>query len=52
MSRLPGENYKKKSFFFLGGGGGGWLLPFANLDIENLKSQKTLQLGASILVSL
>ena len=34
MSRLLGENLKKKS------------LPFANFDIENLISQKPLQLGA------
>ena len=38
MSRLPGENLKKKTkknilFIFE-------LLPFANLDIENLISQK------------
>ena len=43
MSRFPGENLKK-SFFEL--------LPFANLDIENMISQKSLQLGASNLVSL
>ena len=36
---------KKKNPFFK-------LLPFANLDIENLISQKSLQLGATNLVSL
>ena len=36
---------KKKSFYFFE------LLPFANLDKENLISQKPLQLGASNLVS-
>ena len=36
MSRLSGENLKKKSFYFFE------FLPFANLDIENLISQKTV----------
>ena len=45
MSKLPGENLKKSFDFFE-------LLPFANLEIENLISQKPLQLGASNLVSL
>ena len=38
MSKLSGENLKKIILFFE-------LLPFANLDIENLISQKPLQLG-------
>ena len=46
MSRIPGENEKKKQQHFFE------LLPFVNLDIENLISQKALQLGASNLVSL
>ena len=45
MSRLPGDNFRKSFYFFE-------LLPFANLDIGNLISQKPLQLGASNLVSL
>ena len=44
MSRLPGENLKKKFFFYE-------LLPFENLGIESLISQKLLQLGASNLDS-
>ena len=35
MSKLPGENLKK-SFYFIE------LMPFENLDIENLISQKPL----------
>ena len=46
MSKLPVENLKKNFFYFFE------LLPFANLDIENLISQKSLQLGASNMVSL
>ena len=42
MSRLLGENLKL--FFFE-------LLPFENMDIESLISQKLLQLGASNLDS-
>ena len=42
MSRLPDE-IKKINIFEL--------LPFANLDIEDLISQKSLQLGASNLDS-
>ena len=45
MSRIPGENFKINYFIFFE------LLPFANLDIENLISQKLLQLGASNLNS-
>ena len=46
MSRLPGENLKKKSYsIFIE------LLPFENLDIESLISQKVLQIGASNLDS-
>ena len=46
MSRIPGENEKKTNKHFFE------LLPFAKLDIENLISQKALQLGASNLISL
>ena len=46
MSRIPGENIKKNHNIFFE------LLPFANLDLKNLISQKALQLGASNLVSL
>ena len=34
MSRLPGENLKKSLFFLV--------IDFANLDIENLISQKKI----------
>ena len=40
MSELPGENLRKSLYVSFE------LLPFANLDIENLISQKSLQLGA------
>ena len=43
MSGLPGQIIKKLVFCVL--------LPFAKLDIENLISQKLLQLGASNLDS-
>ena len=46
MSKLPGEIFLKNHFIVFE------LLPFGNLDIENLISQKPLQLGASNLLSL
>ena len=44
MSKLPGEKEKKSFYVFE-------LLPFADLDIENLISKKSLQLGALNLAS-
>ena len=44
ISRLPGGIILLLFYFYQ-------LFPFANLHIENLISQKVLQLGASILVS-
>ena len=42
MSRLPGENLKKNHFIFLE------LLPFANLNIENLISQTPAQMNTAL----
>ena len=44
MSKLPGDFFLLKMHFLE-------LLPIPNLDIENLISQKLLQLGASNLDS-